>query len=212
MINGNITQRGGVTGGLTAGVGGTTDYNELENRPSINGNILEGNKTGQQLGLLEWGSVIANPDVTGQAIRPLNYIEIKGEYYKPPEQPIYNILTDDIILWTNPTLTVISGNITLSDKLKNYDYFYFDYFSPNDGQNYTQSAQTPLYPIPKSNNDDFIHEGSWSIYPTYGNRSLDCYCDDLNSYNMYLFGSGQWDWPLILYRIHGVNHRIGVIV
>ena len=34
------------------GPGGTTDYNELSNRPSINGNLLTGNKTSSQLGLI----------------------------------------------------------------------------------------------------------------------------------------------------------------
>lgn len=39
-----------LSGGMSVG-GGTTNYDELENRPSINGNILEGNKTTQQLGI-----------------------------------------------------------------------------------------------------------------------------------------------------------------
>lgn len=175
----------------------------IQGRGAVGGNLTNGIGGGSTVSItptLETGVKIADFEIDGES----------GELFAP-SQPTYGILTDDIILWTNPTLTVASGIITLSDKLKNYDYFYFDYYSPNDSQNYTQCAQTPLYPIPKTNNTDFIHEGSWAVYPTYGNRSLDCYCDDLNSYNMYLFGSGQWDWPLILYRIHGVKHRIGVV-
>ena len=49
-ITGNLTPRDRISAPLSVG-GGTTDYNELENRPSINGNILEGNKTTQELGI-----------------------------------------------------------------------------------------------------------------------------------------------------------------
>lgn len=35
------------------GGGGTSNYNELTNRPSINGNLLTGNKTSQQLGIVD---------------------------------------------------------------------------------------------------------------------------------------------------------------
>ncbi len=42
--NGELTATGG-------GSGGTTNYNDLSNKPQINGNTLSGNKTGAQLGL-----------------------------------------------------------------------------------------------------------------------------------------------------------------
>lgn len=42
--NGELTATGG-------GTGGTTNYNDLSNKPQINGNTLSGNKTGAQLGL-----------------------------------------------------------------------------------------------------------------------------------------------------------------
>lgn len=35
----------------TSGGGGTSDYNDLENKPKINGVILSGNKTSNELGL-----------------------------------------------------------------------------------------------------------------------------------------------------------------
>ena len=38
-------------GGGGGGGGGTSDYNDLSNKPSINGNTLRGNKTAEQLGL-----------------------------------------------------------------------------------------------------------------------------------------------------------------
>lgn len=61
MINGNLNARETIEGGLdtrfsmsgnmTSGVGGTSDYNELENKPSINGVTLEGNVSGFDIGI-----------------------------------------------------------------------------------------------------------------------------------------------------------------
>lgn len=39
------------------GGGGTTDYNQLTNKPSINGQELVGDMTSQDLGLGEWEDV-----------------------------------------------------------------------------------------------------------------------------------------------------------
>lgn len=49
-ITGHLHTHGQLTAGLSVG-GGTTNYEELENKPSINGIILEGNKTTQELGI-----------------------------------------------------------------------------------------------------------------------------------------------------------------
>lgn len=37
------------------GSGGTSNYNDLQNKPQINGTTLSGNKTGDSLGLLSAG-------------------------------------------------------------------------------------------------------------------------------------------------------------
>ena len=50
-MNGNLNGHGHLSGVLTIGLGGTSNYNELENRPSVNNIILEGNKTSHDLGL-----------------------------------------------------------------------------------------------------------------------------------------------------------------
>lgn len=42
-----------ITTDSLTGPAGTTDYEELENRPQIEGNVLTGNKTFEQLGLVE---------------------------------------------------------------------------------------------------------------------------------------------------------------
>ena len=75
-----------IQGSLSVG-GGTTNYEELENKPSINGNILEGNKTAQQLGI--WQPFDLVPDT---------------EY-------------DTGIKWNNQTLycMVLTGNISGND-------------------------------------------------------------------------------------------------
>lgn len=62
--------------GSLARVGGTTDYNDLENKPQINGVILEGNKTPQDL------HITTSPtnwyDCTGR--NQLFNVEGTGEY------------------------------------------------------------------------------------------------------------------------------------
>ena len=51
--NGSMNQAFIITGGGSSSGGstGATDYNQLTNRPSINGTTLSGNKTSSQLGL-----------------------------------------------------------------------------------------------------------------------------------------------------------------
>lgn len=47
-------------GGANAGSGGTTDYSELQNKPSINKVVLEGNKTAEELGLQAKGDYVTD--------------------------------------------------------------------------------------------------------------------------------------------------------
>lgn len=185
-LNGTISGTKKLSARIVRGGGGVSSYNDLTDLPSINNIVVEGDKNGHDYGLANLSDI--------------------------PSIPVYNIITDDIILWTNTNMVAPSGDYALNDILKNYEYFYFDYYSPNDGFNYTNSIQTPLYPIPKSDNSMFVNNASWSVYPTYGNRSIDCSCNDLNSNIFHFNGTGQWDWPLIIYRMHGVRHRIGAII
>lgn len=50
-LRGQLSSRGSLSGGLTAGAGGTSDYDELENKPQINGRELIDNQTGHELEL-----------------------------------------------------------------------------------------------------------------------------------------------------------------
>ena len=52
--NGSMNQAFIITGGVSSGgETGTSDYNQLTNRPSINGNVLSGNQTSEQLGIID---------------------------------------------------------------------------------------------------------------------------------------------------------------
>ena len=68
--NGSMNQAFIITGGGSSGGGstGATDYNQLTNRPSINGTILSGNQTSSQLGLYGTNNVPPYPvtSVNGQ--------------------------------------------------------------------------------------------------------------------------------------------------
>ena len=50
-ISGNVVSTGQVSGDLSTGAVFIKDYNKLENRPSIENIVLEGDKTFKQLGL-----------------------------------------------------------------------------------------------------------------------------------------------------------------
>ena len=67
--NGELTATGG-------GSGGTTNYNDLSNKPQINGNTLSGNKTSAQLGLASASDIPTVPitaiQKNGTGITPVN--------------------------------------------------------------------------------------------------------------------------------------------
>lgn len=97
--NGTWTE---VTGG---GGGGTSDYDALDNKPQINGNILTGNKTGTQLGLVDTSTLsnyVAKTDAPGyndiltQSNAQLIYqtIQAMSSYLQKTDAPGYaDILT-----------------------------------------------------------------------------------------------------------------------
>ena len=66
------------TGG---GSGGTNDYNQLTNKPQINGVELLGNKTSADLGIITGGSTV----LTGVDV-PLSTLGVDGNYYIRQEQ------------------------------------------------------------------------------------------------------------------------------
>lgn len=57
----NITDRGTLRGVIYRGAGtGTTDYTQLSNKPQINGHTLQGNQSGDDLDLIDKGSLKIN--------------------------------------------------------------------------------------------------------------------------------------------------------
>lgn len=62
-----LASMGGGSGG-GGGEGGTTNYNQLSNRPQINGVTLTGNKTGAQLGLTPTEVTVSDAGAVTQAL------------------------------------------------------------------------------------------------------------------------------------------------
>lgn len=72
-----------LSGGLSVG-GGTTNYEELENKPTYNGHVIEGNLTSESLGIWQPFDFVANTEInTG-----LKWIDNK---------PIYAYLFDTTV-------------------------------------------------------------------------------------------------------------------
>lgn len=75
---------------LTGGGGGTNDYEDLSNRPQINGITLTGNKTTSQLGIavsnLADTDMITNPPTAGQTM------EFDGSDWVPADKDEYTAL------------------------------------------------------------------------------------------------------------------------
>lgn len=109
------------------GGGGTTNYNQLQNLPQINGTTLKGNKTTTDLGL---SSVEANP--TGEAAGELISIGIDGNKYSIPESSEYKETT----VWTGSGNMLSSFTATIADPYTDYDALRFEYESRNSSQNY----------------------------------------------------------------------------
>lgn len=69
MLTAKLSTPVNLRGDIYRGVGGTSDYNNLDNKPSINNIILEGNKTTQELGIQTTVNVEYNvPFDTGKRI------------------------------------------------------------------------------------------------------------------------------------------------
>lgn len=70
-INGDLASHGHIAGILTIGAGGTNDYEELENKPSINNIELIGDVSDEDLNI-DYNHLINKP-VIPQPYTPINY-------------------------------------------------------------------------------------------------------------------------------------------
>lgn len=60
-ITGRLSTSGRLSGALSVG-GGTTDYNELENKPTYNGHVIEGDMTSESLGIWQPFDLMPNTE------------------------------------------------------------------------------------------------------------------------------------------------------
>ena len=77
-----------------SGGGGTTDYTDLSNKPSVNGHTLQGNQTARDLGIIPVGAddVDWTGGNLGQAIPPENAEEaIEAVYDQIPNVPVQSV-------------------------------------------------------------------------------------------------------------------------
>lgn len=75
-ITGRLSTSGRLSGALSVG-GGTTDYNELENKPTYNGHIIEGDLTNESLGIWQPKNFSTEEQSTG-----IKWIDGSDIYYK----------------------------------------------------------------------------------------------------------------------------------
>jgi hypothetical protein len=99
-MNGRLTGHGSLSGGLTGGIGGVSDYNELENLPIMNSKTIEGNHDGHYYGLANLSDI--------------------PEPYTPPNYSTNEINTGvkwidgkDIYQKTYNTITMSSTSVTI---------------------------------------------------------------------------------------------------
>ena len=154
MITGNIKDRVVMSAQQTAGAGGTSNYEELENLPSINNVELKGNKSGHDLGLANLSDI---PII--------------------PPTPVYRIIKTN--LWEN-TETGNPNTIELNDSIYNYDFILFDVYRTSYNQYHMPAFIYSIEQLTQiiANNQSMFFMG-WS-----SNNEFVCYkfTDDENLY------------------------------
>lgn len=123
-IIGSLSTSGRLSGALSVG-GGTTDYNELENKPTYNGHVIEGELTNESLGIWQPKNFSTEEQNTG-----LKWIDGKDIYER--------IITP--LISTNNTLSgdIKYGSFLLANYISNVDMAWIDinisYYMPATGQ------------------------------------------------------------------------------
>lgn len=173
-MNGNLNGHGHLSGVLTIGAGGTSNYNELENRPSVNNIILEGNKTSHELNLASMQDVsdIASDVALLSQKLPKNYSTaeqntgvkwIDGKY----------IYVRSFNYTINASETVIFQNSGI-DKIIKIEGFlsylnYYDFIPYSDSGDYVLPRLNPNNDFAITSSNFFIQNhgtGTGTIYYT----------------------------------------------
>ena len=134
MTLSNITDRGTLRGVIYRGAGsGTTDYTMLSNKPQINGHTLQGDQSGDNLDLIDKGSLKINEhtlegSMTGDDLGLINNVDLK-----------FNV--------------GYAGNILHNIKYKNDTYT--AYAAPFSGASSGQNGTMGLVPAPLSSQGDY---------------------------------------------------------
>lgn len=149
----------------SGGGGGTSDYEELSNKPSINGNQLIGDKTSAQLGIVEtWVGTQAeyqtNPPATGQPYIITDDTDIDATPTQGSSNPVTSDGVFKSLAWLNTTTGDIYFGQTRIARLMDYDsyaalttkesIYYLTY--PTPSQNSGRSLQTS--PLTENENSD----------------------------------------------------------
>lgn len=88
-------------GGSSGGEGGTTNYNDLHNKPRINGITLEGDKSLNEFGIQPKGNYLTEDDIP----------ELKGDDGYTPIKGVDYFTESDIANIVNDVTTALSGQI-----------------------------------------------------------------------------------------------------
>jgi hypothetical protein len=93
-INGGLTSHGHITVVLTVGLGGTNNYEELENLPKINNIELIGNKTSADLGLLTQNDVESEIESAIEGLASKQYVNEKVLHH-------FSTNESEVAIWIN---------------------------------------------------------------------------------------------------------------
>ena len=104
-----VKDTGNVEIGMESDFGGTTDYNKLKNKPSINGVTLEGNKTLEELGIINYDDTEIKENIT--EIEKENTYQNKRLEYLEKNQIQAELKGED-------TLTITDGAFAYANILK----------------------------------------------------------------------------------------------
>lgn len=125
-----------IVAGSGGGTGGTSNYIDLENKPSINGVILEGNKTTEELlieaGVGDYTQLTNKPSINGVALegdvdsKSLNIVPIAVDEYININNP--NIILDPHakIYYCEVTNTDLTITLDYSNMPSNFKYYSFE--------------------------------------------------------------------------------------
>lgn len=131
ILNGNLIPRTNLIGSLSiGGSGGTSNYNDLSNKPSINGVTLSGNHTAQYYGCASKLNDLTDVKLSNEILDDsvLVYSTVLEKWYntkmdyafminKPTINNVQlygNLSTSDLKIYTDYEATLTTGNTTVT--------------------------------------------------------------------------------------------------